>query len=79
MPFAMRCIGVPTADIRSAGVVNRELHYRSEGRARAQRKSCGNAEVLVDLAEIILRVWGSTSGRDDLERGGPVYKSFLTS
>ena len=26
--FAMRCIGVPTLHIRSAGVVNQNLHYR---------------------------------------------------
>ena len=63
VPFAMRCIGVPTADIRSAGVVNRELHYRQPlrmtiGERRYQLALRGSRADLTD-AKVVL-----THGRE---------------
>jgi hypothetical protein len=56
--FAMRCIGVPTAYIRSAGIVNGELHYRESLRMalrerryelalRGSRKDLTDAKVVL--------------------------------
>ena len=56
--FAMRCIGVPTAHIRSAGVVNHELHYRgplrmSLGDQKYSLALRGSREDLTD-AQVVL-------------------------
>ena len=56
--FAMRCIGVPTLNIRSAGVVNHSLHHRRPlhmalGERKYQLVLRGSREDLTD-AEVIL-------------------------
>jgi hypothetical protein len=79
VPFAMS-VSVcppPTSAPQVSSIANCTTAPRVE---RGRRGSpVGMPRSWWNLAEIILRVWGSTSGRDDLERGGPVYKSFLTS
>jgi hypothetical protein len=56
--FAMRCIAVPTLNIRSAGVVNHSLHHRQPlpialGERKYQLALRGSREDLTD-AEVIL-------------------------